>query len=108
MNNKIKKKDTKAIYCPCCTEKKGGRAKILCAVDENKDIIIRCRDCKSDINVSQLLGNESPATTALRKMLSKIQESKNDDTYKCVEEFIGEPFSARELSIIELMKRINK
>lgn len=106
MTDKIKKRETTPVYCPCCTEKKGGKAKILCVVDEKKDIIVRCRDCKTDINVSRLLGNESPTTTAWKKMLSKIE--KDDDAYKRIEELIGEPFSVRELSTIELMKKINK
>lgn len=54
MADKIKKRQTIPIYCPDCN-KTGGRPHLLCVKDENGDIIIRCKGCKTDINISQLL-----------------------------------------------------
>jgi hypothetical protein len=44
-----KTKQTQQVVCPCCTHK------MLCVTADNGDIIIRCRTCKTDINVSELL-----------------------------------------------------
>lgn len=49
MANKTKQTRTKQVVCPCCVHK------MLCVTDDNGDIIIRCRTCKTDINVSKLL-----------------------------------------------------
>lgn len=49
MANETKQTHTKQVVCPCCTHK------MLCVTDDNGDIIIRCRTCKTDINVSELL-----------------------------------------------------
>lgn len=49
MTNKTKQTHTKQVVCPCCTHK------MLCVINDNGDIIIRCRTCKTDINVSELL-----------------------------------------------------
>lgn len=50
----MSKKSTKQILCPCCTEKTGKYPVMLCAED-NGDIIIRCKNCKTDINVSEIV-----------------------------------------------------
>lgn len=49
MVNKIEQTHTQQVVCPCCTHK------MLCVTAGNGDIIIRCRTCKTDINVSELL-----------------------------------------------------
>lgn len=53
MADKIKR--TKQVLCPCCTENKGNYHVMICVVDDNGDIIIRCKTCKTDINVSELI-----------------------------------------------------
>lgn len=55
MANKTMKKGTKQVLCPCCTEKNGNYHTMICATNDNGDIIIRCRTCKTDINVSELM-----------------------------------------------------
>lgn len=54
------KKSTKQVFCPHCVEKTGKRPSMLCAEDENGDIIIRCKNCKTDVNVSELQRNNKP------------------------------------------------
>ena len=51
-------KPTKQILCPCCTEKTGKYPTMLC-VEDNGDIIIRCKNCKTDVNVSEILRKNS-------------------------------------------------
>lgn len=53
MANENDRIHTKQVICPCCTHK------MLCVTDDNGDIIIRCRTCKTDINVSELLRQKS-------------------------------------------------
>lgn len=55
MVNKTNKTRTKQVLCPCCIEQKGNYHAMICATDENGDIIIRCRTCKTDVNVSELM-----------------------------------------------------
>lgn len=45
---------TKQILCPHCVELTGKYPSMLCAEDENGDIIIRCKRCKTDVNVSEI------------------------------------------------------
>ena len=54
----MSKKSTKQILCPCCTEKTGKYPVMLCA-ENNGDIIIRCKNCKTDINVSEIVKKNS-------------------------------------------------
>lgn len=51
-------KSTKQILCPCCTEKTGKYPSMLCA-EKDGDIIIRCKSCKTDINVSEIVRKKS-------------------------------------------------
>lgn len=55
MAEKPTQKRTKQVLCPCCTSNTGSYHTMICAVDDNGDIIIRCRTCKTDINVSELI-----------------------------------------------------
>lgn len=50
-----KAKQTQQVVCPCCTGENHKYHVMLCATDANGDIIIRCKQCKTDINVSKLL-----------------------------------------------------
>lgn len=55
-----KKRQTIPIYCPECAGKTRGKPHILCIVEEeNGDILIRCKSCKTDVNISQLLRKTS-------------------------------------------------
>ncbi len=58
MADKIKQKQTIPIYCPECAGKTCGRPHLLCIVENNGDIIIRCKGCKTDINISKIIRNK--------------------------------------------------
>lgn len=51
----VKGKNTKQILCPHCTENTGKYPNMLCATDENNHIIIRCKTCKTDVDVTEIL-----------------------------------------------------
>lgn len=55
MEDKIKQIRTQRILCPCCAENHREYHSMICAVNESGDIIIRCRKCKTDVNVSERL-----------------------------------------------------